>query len=189
MKNDKRTITLMIIAIGLIITVGYALLTQQLNIEGQATVKGAGWLIKFENLISSPTIVGTAEEEETPELNSYSTVISGIDVTLKAPGDSVTYTFDIANKGGINAEITDLIKSTMTCTSTTDRAADEAIVCGNIEYTLTYGSGTVVAVGDELNAGATKTAKLKISYPVGSLMPADDVTVTNITYAIVYSQK
>lgn len=93
-------VTLIVAVLGL--TVAFAALSQTLTINGTASVDAASWDIHFENL-SEPKITGAAEVIETPTLTNDS--FDGLNVKLTKPGDSVTYTFDIVNKGTIAAKI------------------------------------------------------------------------------------
>lgn len=92
-------VALIVAVLGL--TVAFAALSQTLTINGTASVNAAEWDIHFENL-SEPEITGAAEVLETPTLNSDS--FTGLNVKLTKPGDSVTYSFDIINKGTVPAK-------------------------------------------------------------------------------------
>jgi len=191
--EKNRNMWLAIIMIGLVAIVGtsvaFASLSTQLNITGTGEVNPANWSIKFQNL-SSPTIVGGATVVTAPTLSD--TTVGTFHVKLTAPGDSVTYTFDVTNNGDLDAEIGTFTKAAIpTCTGTgTSATADEALVCNNLVYTLTYTTGgTAVGVGDTLTHGQTKNLTLKIEYPstVASL-PANTVTISNLAITIIYNQ-
>ena len=195
MNKDSKTryVTLGIALFAFLIcgTIVFAGFTQQLDIQGKATVKKSSWSIKFANL--QPVVkTGTATEVTAPTINTNDTKISEYNVTLTTPGDSVTYNFDVVNEGTFNAKISSITIPTPTCTGAgTNAETDKTNVCKNLTYTLTYTDGTPVAVDDTLDAGATKHLKLTLTYSAdttASELPADDVTVSNLAIPIIYSQ-
>ena len=67
--------------------------------------------------------------------------------------------------------------------------ADETLVKGNMEYTVTYADGTAIQVGDALNAGATKNLKLTLTYKAtATALPQAEVSISDIVGTIVYNQ-
>ena len=166
MNNNTKYIKLGIALVAFLLcgTIAFASFTQQLDIQGKATVNKSSWSIKFANL-QSVVKTGTATEVTAPTINTNDTKISEYDVTLTTPGDSVSYTFDVVNEGTFNAKISSITIPTPLCTGNgTTATTDENNVCDNLTYTLTYANGTPVAVDDTLNAGETKSLKLTLTY-------------------------
>ncbi len=172
-------------------TIVYAGFTQQLDIQGKATVKKSSWAIKFTNL--QPVVkTGTATEVTAPTINTNDTKISEYDVTLTTPGDSVTYDFDVTNEGTFDAKISSITIPTPSCKGSGDNAtADETNVCDNLTYTLTYADGTQLAVDDTLTSGETKSLKLTLTY-LSSInaeqLPTEDVSISNLAISVIYAQ-
>ena len=191
-------VALIVAVLGL--TVAFAALSQTLNITGTGSVKGntsdelgkKTWDIHFENVkIASTT--GLAEATLPAETNT--TVLVDYTVKLSAPGDSVTYTFDVVNGGKLDAELSNFVKSeSLVCTGNGDNAeADASTVCSNLTYTLTYddSSKTEVTKGDTLTVSeASKKMILTIAYN-GSSIPSNDVTINSdsLEIAMTYTQK
>lgn len=183
-----------VIAIG----VGFAAFTETLTIAGRATVQTSTWKVKFSDL-STPTLAGGATVVTAPTINTNDTAISTYDVKLSTPGDSVTYTFNVANTGTYDAELTSVtIPSKPTCTGTGDTAATDADkVCKHITYTLEYADakedGTkTIATGDTLGAGKSTSMVLKLSYDAHNVaedLPSGDVTLSDLGISLIYSQK
>lgn len=95
-------VALLIAVVGL--TVGYAAYSSTLTINGTANVDPASWKVNFDYKTGTSLTGkanGHAAENTAPTLAD--TTISGFDVTLKAPGDSVTYNFLIKNSETLNA--------------------------------------------------------------------------------------
>ena len=189
-ENRVRNVVLGVLAVSLIgLTVAYAQLTQRLNINGTAKSKSNTWDIHFENLKSTVTGNAVLSQDNPLTIVSNSTTISGSVGNLSLPGDSIVYTFDIANKGTISAQLSaDPIISTPECSS--NDATGATVVCENVIYTLTYADGSKIKTGDILEKGEKKAAKLTISLKNSmSAVPSAEVDITNIAAVLNYKQK
>lgn len=184
-------VALLIAVVGL--TVGYAAYSSTLTINGTANVDPASWKVNFGYKTGDSltgTIKGHATETTAPTLAD--TTISGFDVTLKAPGDSVTYNFLIKNSGTLNAKLANFTMGTLTCApnasgSISQEAATK--LCGELKYTLTYADGSTITTDTPLDAGDSKELVLKLEWPSAStLSVSDDVKVTIGTTTFVYQQ-
>lgn len=166
------------------LSIAYATISTTLNITGGLTVKAHDWNIHFENL-EQENISGSnsAEIVSAAAIETDTTRISGLAVKFKKPGDSVSYTFDVTNAGGIDAQISTISMGTPTCGLHTD-------LCNDIVYTLKYANGSSIGVDDELNAGETKKLRLTISYKLSStIILNEDVNIGGLDAMLVYSQK
>ena len=189
-ENRVRNVVLGVLAVSLIgLTVAYAQLTQRLNINGTAKSKSNTWDIHFENLKSTVTGNAVLSQDNPLTIVSNSTTISGSVGNLSLPGDSIVYTFDIANKGTISAQLSaDPIISTPECSS--NDATGATVVCENVIYTLTYADGSKIKTGDILEKGEKKAAKLTLSLKNSmSAVPSAEVDITNIAAVSNYNQK
>lgn len=189
-ENRVRNVVLGVLAVSLIgLTVAYAQLTQRLNINGTAKSKSNTWDIHFENLKSTVTGNAVLSQDNPLTIVSNSTTISGSVGNLSLPGDSIVYTFDIANKGTISAQLSaDPIISTPECSS--NDATGATVVCENVIYTLTYADGSKIKTGDILEKGEKKAAKLTISLKNSmSAVPSAEVDITNMAAVLNYNQK
>lgn len=189
-ENRVRNVVLGVLAVSLLgLTVAYAQLTQRLNINGTAKSKSNTWDIHFENLKSTVTGNAVLSQDNPLTIVSNSTTISGSVGNLSLPGDSIVYTFDIANKGTISAQLSaDPIISTPECSS--NDATGATVVCENVIYTLTYADGSKIKTGDILEKGEKKAAKLTISLKNSmSAVPSAEVDITNIAAVLNYNQK
>lgn len=184
-------VALLIAVVGL--TVGYAAYSSTLTINGTATVDPASWKVNFDYKTGDSltgTTTGHATETTAPTLAD--TTISGFDVTLKAPGDSVTYNFLIKNSGTLNAELANFTMGTLTCApnaSSSISQEDATKLCGELKYTLTYADGSTITTGTTLNSNDSKELELKLEWPSAStLSVSDDVKVTIGATTFVYEQ-
>ena len=194
MKDNKKVLyglvalALVLSVVG--ISIGFAAMSTDLTINGSAEVVPASWDIKFKDL-SSPTITGDAEVTTAPTITS-DTHIGNYAVKLTKPGDSVTYTFKVANDGTIDALLTNFIKATPTFTGTgATAAADATIVQNNFVYTITYSDDTAITKNtDELDAKSYKTVKLVVGYKDdATTLPTNAVTISGLDVTFTYGQK
>lgn len=192
-ENNKGFKVLAIVALCVAVaglSVAYAALSETLNITGTAKVGSvaSNWNVHFNDGTCTKTGGATAGT-----LTAAGTQATLSQSTFTAPGDSVTCTFDVQNEGTINAKVSSITipeASTFTYTGSGDsKDADETLVKGNMEYTLTYDDGSAIAASDTLNAGESKTLKLTLTYKSSATaLPVADVNITNITSTLVYEQ-
>ena len=184
-------VALLIAVVGL--TVGYAAYSSTLTINGTANVDPASWKVNFgyktgDSLTGTKT--GHATETTAPTLAD--TTISGFDVTLKAPGDSVTYNFLIKNSGTLNARLANFTMGTLTCApneGSNISPEDATKLCGELKYTLTYAGGSTITTDEILKPNNSKELELKLEWPSAStLSVSDDVKVTIGETTFVYEQ-
>ena len=135
------------------LTVAFAALSATLNINGTAYLDAAKWGIRFENL-SSPTKIGSATTTGTAKIEeTKSAEITGINVSLSTPGDKVTYTVDLVNKGTINAKIDNIEKTVLTSEQQK-----------YLTFKVTDKEGKEVSEGDILSKGETRNLTITIEF-------------------------
>lgn len=183
------------------LTVAFAALSQQLTINGSAKVDAATWDIHFANLQNTvgAEYVTQAPAIGNPTEGTANTVIGDYQVTFTKPGQAVEFTFDVVNTGSIDAILSDITPETLqpTCTGTgTNAAADAALVCSGLTYTLTYADGTPLTKNNETTGvltknGGTKSMKLRLAYniDVNTSLTINDVTIRDLGISLTYVQK
>ena len=140
-RTNRNYIIIGLCAILVIMGVGYAAFQSQLKISGTSNI-ASNFLVKITS-ITPNSIIGTAENKT--EVTTYNDTSATFGVSLKSPGDSITYDITIVNQGTIDAVLKTITK--------TD-ASNSAI--------LFETSG--VNEGDELKVGETATMKVKVTY-------------------------
>ena len=160
------------------LTVAFAALSQQLTINGSATVDAATWDIHFNNL-SEPVLTGCAV---VVTLCIIRVGVSGwlwCGLELWVWWYSVNFTFDVVNAGSVDATLATVVPERLqpSCTGTGAAATEDAnIVCNGLTYKLTYtATGEAVKATDELNHGETKNLTLELSF---------DVTIKSLIFSI-----
>jgi hypothetical protein len=192
MNNKIQNIVLGVLAVGLIgITVAYASLSQNLTINGTAKVAAATWDVHFEGM-NAGTATGYATLPTTGKLAASGTSVSGNIGTLKAPGDTITYTFNVKNAGSINAKISSITAPKLTCAPVASGGSQAVAnnVCANLTYTIEYTSESpkTIAVGNTLTSGASKNITLKIVNSSNATLASEDIAVTASPMIINYVQ-
>ena len=189
-KNKQQWLLLSIYIAVVGLSLGYAALQETLTINAEATVGAAdeNWKIYFDEADEGIT-TGTAEKGQI-QLTNTDVTING--VKLKAPGDSVTYTFYVKNDGTIDAELGTYTPKEASVTGTGEQMEqDQQLVTKNYEYKLEYADdGGTIAVGNELTHGDSKKIKLTITYKdTADSLPTKEVSITNLGATLVYKQK
>ena len=197
---------LLVAVLGL--TVAFAALSQTLTINGSAAVNAASWDIHFEKTSGKETEVKGAATFTEPTLSG--TTIENFSATLTKPGDSVTYYFDIVNKGTIDAQIENynFPNAFKDCMANINKYS----YCMNFDFNsdgdidgldlgtyftlfnhyLKYAdTDKSVTQGDTINAGETKHMKLVIEYKdTATELPENNLTLTSSDpITITYEQK
>lgn len=182
--KGKDFLMIMLIACLTSLSIAYATISTTLTITNDLTVKAHDWDIHFENLEQENITGSNSTQIVSPAaIETDTTKISGLSVKFKKPGDSVSYTFDVKNGGGIDAKVSTISIGTPSC-------GLQTTLCNDIVYTLKYANGDSIGVDDELNAGQSRKLKLTISYKASSTqIVTEDVNVTGLDSMIVYSQK
>ena len=161
-KSDKKFRALAIAAICIAIvgvSVAYAALSTILNVNGTATVStSTSWKIQFNN-ISTITTTGNASTTREPALNSADSTILEWAAKFSAPGDSVSFTFQVKNGGSIDAVLDEVTK-------TIADANASVPVASYFTYDVTVGGQTIT---DGLTEAITKRILKSTNYTTVSV--------------------
>ena len=184
-------VALLIAVVGL--SIAYAGYTATLTVEGTATVKSA-WKIVWTSL-DAGTPTGYADvDDKTFAIDSTEQAISGEIGTLRAPGDTITYTWKAANQGEVDAVITGISQGALSCApaksngSTAQEATD---VCAKLSVKYMYDGKEASTVSNvDLLKDTTKDVSMTITYAEGDAVElSGDVTVTVGKTSFTYEQK
>ena len=117
-RKDARNVLMVALVVAiLIMSVGYAALSQRLTVNGTATIGDAEWKVRITDITFDATNSTVTSTDSTQSLDPAETATgegstgAKFNVTLGAPGDKAVYTVTIKNLGTIEAEldaITDL---------------------------------------------------------------------------------
>ena len=162
-KNGKSVILLILLLVIVGMAVGYAALSQALQISGTANIT-AQWKITFTK-IEEKKMVGA----ETNTVPSYTATTANFDVNLLYPGASAQYLVTVSNQGSINAKLTSIdgINTANAATPTDIKYSinakeDDALASGSTKdyiVTVTWDADATV-----IPETKTKTATITLNY-------------------------
>ena len=102
MRKDKKITTMLLLVVVILgLTVGYAILSTNLNINGSSTINNARWSIYFENV---EEVDGSVTPTTEATINDTGNTVTYA-VTLAKPGDFYEFTVDVRNGGTIDGMI------------------------------------------------------------------------------------
>ena len=186
MDRSSKVIAIVALCVGVVgLSLGFAAFSSNLVIKSNATVEAnaTDFSVVWDGTSIESSVTGTAVAgtptvtTSTVGTDNNASTIGALSATLKAPGDSVTYTFNARNAGKYIAYLNDVnfIAPLKECTatgSTTQGLVDQA--CQHISLTLKVGEETITSATEAFNS----------SIDIGENQP---VTVT-IAYAAVEGQ-
>ncbi len=146
MKNGKNILIAGLLVAIMVMSVGYAAFASQLNLNGTTTIDGE-WDVEI-TAIKASNVTGDAVAG-TP---SYTASTATFNATLKKPGDAITYTVTVENKGNIDAKLNDTV-------FTEGANGSPAIVYTHTDpaATLAAGDSTTFTVTTTYDASYTET--------------------------------
>ena len=198
MSSKSKTTLIAVLLIGIVsMTIVYAALSQQLNISGSAKVqaKSQSWNIHFTDITSGSKVVTGGYASTTSSNISYAsgnTTATMPAVTFKAPGDSVSFYFDVLNEGDITGylnTINSIVVPDGTIEQGTLSSVDQTYFKGGIIATLTHADNSSLT----LNESITKTNRihLKLTLTLDSSLtrlPESEITFSNISTSLIFGQ-
>ena len=177
MENKKKIIMVVLSVLVCVMAVGYALLAQELNINGRASIDST-WKVEITN-ITEKDIVGDATSKEIP---SYTSTTANFSVGLIQPGDSITYDIEISNLGTLKAKVDSINVSmedndAITYTTSGVKQGDK----------LGVGEKVILTVNVEYNSAVTSqptnTGK-ELTVTINYVQDLENDVVTYDTYSI-----
>ena len=172
-NRKRKSLAGVLVLLCLSLTLGFAYLTTELNINGVVNIASSRWDIHFENIeIGEDSVEATTE----PTISNDTTITFA--ATLSNPGDFYEFTTDIVNDGTYDARI-DSISLSPTLSSDEQEFS---------EYKIEYTEGGNVQIGDALDAGTSENIKVLLKYKTNqdsSKYPEEDTDFTvevTITY-------
>ena len=148
----------------LLMGIGYAAFSTQLKINGTSSISSE-WKVLITD-ITSGSIVGGASNASEP---THTDTTATFNTNLVSPGDSITYTIKVENRGSIDATLSSIDVNT-----------------GNNDAIEFETSG--IEEGDSLLQGASDELYVKVTYS-NSVTSQPENTTSTITVTLNYEQK
>ena len=180
MRIDKNNIKIILILLVVCLSLGYAYINSDLNINGTAQVKHANWDIHWANVqVTNGSVTGSNVVTQ-PTISNGTTV--NYSVILPIPGDYYEFTVDAVNGGNIDAMI-DTIDSKLNGATLTELPA-------YLKYSITYTNDEPLQANQQLLHNTTETYKVRIEYRDDIELNQIPATNQNLTlqFTVTYRQ-
>ena len=102
MENNKKIIITVLSVLVVAMAVGYALLAQELTINGRASIDST-WKVEITNITQKEINGGVTEKSK-----SYTATTANFDIGFTQPGDYVIYDIEVTNSGTLDAIISNI---------------------------------------------------------------------------------
>ncbi len=178
-KSKKRNTIMLLILLVCGITVGFALLSTTLYINGSGIVKGNKWDIHWENVANEDGV-----DAQTPIIDSNKTTVT-YEINLVNPGDFYSFTVDAVNAGTLDGVINSIENKFYESDGET-----EIDLPSYLSYSITYDDGSSIEKGQRLDANQSKTYKVKVKYRTdvdSSELPTTNKTIIS-KFSVEYVQ-
>ncbi len=193
MSNRKQKL-IIIGALCLVVTllsIGYAILSANLRINGTAKVSGEKWSVEFVEKQAKTIPKGKA----TCDIGTIqNTSVTNLSAKVKVPGDSCTFTIPVENTGTLDASLVDVTNRGLSLSYDGD-PGDIDIISSYITYDVRYGNTeinneTSFDTIDILEPGERETITLRVEFKEeATQIPNDVVTITGLDRTFNFENK
>ena len=193
MKNKKRNKKILLLLVLLLsVSVGFALLSTTLKINGTASVKGNTWDIRWDDESVNVT-TGSVQAEE-PVVSGTNDDTVSFEANLQLPGDFYEFTVDAINQGTVDGIITDIETTIKDNVQSSEHYGEEVALPSYIHFSVTYADGVAVEEGHRLakrvdaSTPTRQAYKVRLEYDANSEeIPESDLAYL-IEYKVTYGQ-
>ena len=176
-KNKRKLNYLLVVILLLFVSLGYAILSTNLNIVGSSQISAPTWDIHWENV----SVKSGSVSASTPAIDTNKTTVS-YSVNLNLPGDYFKFTVDAVNAGSIDGMVS-VISNKLNGTEITTLPS-------YLEYKVSYDDGVDIAPNHLLASGTSEKYKVHVGYKKDisvSDIPATPQTL-NLSFSVTYVQ-
>lgn len=181
MKNNKKKRKLLLLVLLVVgISVGFALLSTALNINGTAGINANTWNIHWDDTSvheTSGSVVATTPAAVTDSEKKN----IGFAVELELPGDYYEFTADAINEGSIDGKISNVEVNFYMADGVTkyDGSTPEKTLPSYITYSLTHADGTAIAENEVItHNGGTIGYKFRVGFDRNATtLPSEPIVV------------
>ena len=181
-KTEKRTI--LFLTLLLVITVGYALLSQTLDINGTTNIKKSNWSIIWDNVVvNENSVKGDSVTTAASITNTEKTLVE-YSISLSEPGEFYEFTVDAKNEGTIDGMVNTVSNKVYESNGTTEKTLPEYLT-----YSVTYSDGKAIEPKQLLKAGSTEKYKVRVEFKdvEADKLPSQNETL-KFKFAVEYVQ-
>ena len=153
-QNKRKKLLAILLSLVTLISVGYAMISSDLSIIGNALFKSKRWNVYFTNVEQS---TGSVTPSIAPTTNGTSTTTLTWAVSMDTPGQFYEFTVDAVNGGTLDAMINTAPNSIVTSSLTEEQRK-------YIDYKVIYRDGAEIQQYDKLSAGTTEKLKVRVEF-------------------------
>ena len=166
LKNKKLMIFIVLLVI-MMMYIGYALLSQDLTINGNSKISNSTWDIHFDNLnVSSGSVeINEDNNDSAATIDTNDNTKIAYSVSLNLPGDYYEFTVDAKNFGTIDG-VVERLKTVININNGTpiDVTTNPSSLPKYLLYSVKYVNGDDIVANQELKSGEKTTYKVRIEY-------------------------
>ena len=176
-KNKKKLNYMILIIMILVISIGYAVLSTNLNIIGTGTINNPTWDIHWENVSVKTGSVSAS----TPTIDTAKTTVN-YSVTFTIPGEYYEFTVDAVNAGTIDGMVS-VVSNKLNGTEITT-------LPNYLEYKVSYEDGIDIAPNHLLAANTSEKYKVHVGYKkdISSTDIPSTPQTLNLSFSVTYVQ-
>ena len=176
-KNKRKLNYMILIIMILVVSIGYAILSSNLNIVGSSQISAPTWDIHWENVQVKTGSVSA----QTPTIDTNKTTVN-YTVTFTIPGEYYEFTVDAVNAGTIDGMVS-VVSNKLNGTEITT-------LPNYLEYKVSYDDGIDIAPNHLLASSTSEKYKVHVGYKKDinvSDIPATPQTL-NFLFSVTYVQ-
>ena len=159
MRNKRSNKIKLFLLLLLVITVGYALLSQTLDINGTTNIKSSNWSIIWDNVVvKDGSVSGDSVTTGAAITNTEKTLVE-YSISLSEPGEFYEFTVDAKNEGTIDGMVNTVSNKVYESNGTTEKTLPEYLT-----YSVTYSDGKAIEPKQLLSAGSTEKYKVRVEF-------------------------
>ena len=165
-ESKKQNIMIVIIALLLVVTIGYATLQTNLTINGTSKINNSTWNVHFNNptVATGSVAIDTSTHANAKAATKDDATTVSYNVLLTNPGDYYEFTVPVQNEGSIDAMIDEITSTIQIGTGIVTNITSSSDLPTWLNYSVTYSDGVAIAPKHELNAGTTETYKVRVEF-------------------------
>ena len=184
-KYKKKNKVFLLAILVLVVSIGYALLSTTLNINGIAGINKNAFDIHWDR--NSVEVTDGSVEGDIPTVTGDNDSIVEFTTELELPGDFYEFTVDAINEGTIDGIVTLSDKTTYKLIN--EEYVEQALP-SYIKYSVTYEDGTTLPkIGDVLVAdGGTQKYKVRVEYDSEATTLPEEPETYKFEYEVKYEQ-
>ena len=179
-RRNRKVMYLVFGALILMVSVGYAVLSANLTINGVSRIANARWDVHFENVRATNNSNVIPTTAPSAPAASKATTISYV-VNLDEPGDIYEFLVDVVNAGAIDAKFASL-SSKIKIDDGALLDVSPSTLPSYLIYTVTMGDGSAIVNDHNLLARQTETYKIHVEFKMDitneELEAAQDKSIT-----------